>query len=115
MDTAAPTTTVIAPPGQNVSYQSTVFGAGLAVLKRNGQRSALSNPSGVKDVQVRLSYVLGPDTYYYGGVSFSSFNVVNSGWQSIITGAGPWSYFTAINWPTDGLSHAMKLETRADR
>ena len=111
MDTVAPTTSVTAPPGQNLSYQSSIFGASLPSL--NGAANDQNpNPSGVKDVQLNLSYVLAGNTYYYTGVAFSSFNVVNSGWLDI-PGAGPWSYFTAINWPTDGLSHAMILKSRA--
>src|ERR1019366_3767274 len=70
MDKTVPTTSVSAPPAQNASYKSSSFGSILPSLSGT-DADPNANASGVKDVQVRLSYLLASDTYYWTGASFS--------------------------------------------
>ena len=66
------------------------------------------------EVDLRLSYLLVSDTYYWTGAVFSSFTVTpTTAWQAMLTN-NTWTYGTPIVWPTDGLSHAVKLEARAE-
>ena len=68
----------------------------------------------MKDVSLRLSYLIGNDTYYWTGAVFSSYTVTAmTAWQPITT-AGGWTYGTQIVWPSDGVSHAVKFEARAE-
>src|SRR5207302_1984840 len=73
--------------------------------------------SNVKDVGLRLSYLLATNTYYWTGAVFSSFTVTaNTAWQPM-AGAGAWTYGIAIgnSWPgPNTTSYAIKLEARAE-
>src|SRR5208283_2735843 len=87
-----------------------------------------SHPSGMQLVQVRMSYLLSGNTYYWnpGVNAFSSSTLnANTAWQNA-GGAGAvgnngnigWDYNSAlvgnITWPTDGLSHTITLDVRGE-
>src|ERR1019366_6482632 len=114
MDQTPPTTTITAPPANGMSYKPTVFGFPVVPSLAGTVSDPNANDSGVKDVQVRLSYLFAGNTYYWGGgVSFSSTTAPTAAWQTITTAGPGWSELNSITWPSD-MSHAMKLESRAE-
>src|SRR5207302_79177 len=103
-------------PANTQSYQRAAVGhIGNATQLRGTASDAGVNPSGIKGVGIRLSYLLATNTYYWTGTTFSSYTVTAAtAWQT--AGAAAWNYNNTIGsditWPVD-LSHAMKLEANA--
>src|ERR1019366_9314376 len=112
-DKTAPTASIGVPTANNLSYKRANIGQGASLLSG---ASSDTGPlaSGVKDVGLRLSYLLGGNTYYWTGAAFSSSTVTPlTAWQPITT-AGAWTYGISIVWPADGISHAITFEARAE-
>src|SRR5207302_4953063 len=115
-DNVAPNAPLITFPANTQSYQPAAVGhIGNATQLRGTASDAGVNPSGIKGVGIRLSYLLATNTYYWTGTTFSSYTVTAAtAWQT--AGAAAWNYNNTIGsditWPVD-LSHAMKLEANA--
>lgn len=91
MDKTAPTVTISAPPTQAGSYKAADIGnvgGGSAFGGTDADANTLA--TGVKRVQLRLSYLLSGDTYYWDGSNFSSTTVnATTAWQSINSPGSP--------------------------
>ena len=114
IDTAPPNV-VVNRPVNGQSYQPGNIGEAVSLSQLSGTvNDPLSLNSGVKDYAIRISYVVGPDTYYWDTIQFSSFPITAStAWQQRSSAGGTWTYPFDINWPSD-MSHAMKLEVRGE-
>ena len=112
MDKTPPNLSLSAPPLNGSSYKPANIGKSASSSLINGTDS--DSGSGVKRVQIELSYLLVPNTYYWDGSSFSSTTVNGTtAWQSVNNPGPSWSYPIDIAWPTDQ-SHAIQLQVRGE-
>src|SRR6185312_12268201 len=112
IDQTAPTAGIDVPPAPSGSYKPVDIGEPGTLLHGTASDAGVL-PSGINNVQVRLSYLVGGDTYYWDGGQFSSSTVnASTAWQGASYLTGNWTYTTSIVWPTD-VSHLMKLEAQA--
>ena len=117
IDTGAPANALVPPPTNGASYQPGAIGTSASspdsrFTGTDGDPGILA--SGVNKVQVQLSYVLGPDTYYWDGNAqvFSSYTVTVSSWfGTFLNSPTTWIYQHDINWPTDA-SHLITLKSQ---
>ncbi len=116
IDKGLPTTTINTPPVPGGFYSPANIGEAVPTntLFSGHASDAGALATGLNLVQVRLSYLLGPDTYYWdqANTKFSSAPITgNTAWQSA-AGKVNWQYLTDISWPTD-MSHNITFESRA--
>ena len=110
-DTVPPDTTITFPV-HNASYRGSQVSGGA-----NPFTGTITDPgapwnSGVRRAQLRLSYLLAADTWYWDGVSaFSSGTAVsNGGWLN--ASDTNWNYFGAITWR--GVDSQYTMEVRGE-
>jgi hypothetical protein len=84
-------------PAHNGKYKGNVLGGGGNPFTGTATDPGSPWNAGVRKVQVRLSYLLSGDTWYWipGLTAFSSGTVANNGW--INTANDSWQYFGVIS------------------
>src|SRR5262249_14124078 len=111
-DKTAPTATISLPTANNLAFRRALIGhAGSFFSGNSSDTGPLA--SLVKDVQVRISYLIGTDTYYWIGASFSSNTVASSAWTTPMATNDAWTYSNPVTWPSPN-STVIKLEARAE-
>jgi hypothetical protein len=111
-DTQAPNLIITYPP-HNATLKPTQMGGGGFPFA--GTASDPNSPwnSGIRAIQIRLSYLLSNDTWYWSSSQtlFSSGSAVsNSGWFT--TSDTAWNYFGSITW--GGTDRQYRLEARGE-
>jgi len=125
MDKADPSSVITLPlddmTGAGGRYKAVNIGKTATASRFNGTAKDDAydqNNSGVAAVQVRLSYLLSNDTYYWNqsNLNFSSWTVTAAtAWAGcLLGGSAPnwtWTFLTDISWPAGDREY--KLESRA--
>ncbi|OVE75252.1 hypothetical protein BVX98_07870, partial [bacterium F11] len=110
-DTQVPIISIGFPVHNNQYKGSEVSGGGTERLQGSVSDPNAPYNSGIRSVELRLSYLSGPDTYYWQNPVFSSGAAVsNNGWFPAHN--LNWEYFTAVDWrPVDS---EYTFEVRAE-
>ncbi|MBI4656406.1 MAG: hypothetical protein HY746_06650, partial [Elusimicrobia bacterium] len=119
VDKAAPVTSITLPAddsdGISGRYKSANIGKDATGSRFYGSATDnyyTANNAGPEKTQIRLSYLLSGDTYYWTGASFSSGTAAElAAWRNA-SGAGSWIYVeNDITWPAGDREY--KLETKS--
>ncbi|MDT8286528.1 MAG: hypothetical protein RQ748_05405, partial [Elusimicrobiales bacterium] len=106
--------------GESGRYKASAIGQFPANhLRGTATDNPAALPAGLQTSQIRLSYLLSGDTYYWTGASFSSGAVAEAAaWRSAsITGAAPvwnWDYTTNLVWPAGDREYVIEARGMDD-